>query len=145
MYNIDEIKDRILNYDTDEIAKDYKKTMDSYHKYVTEEISKYPKYLPNSVIDEDKSVKWNNEEIQKRNDVREQKRKELRNLESDIHKVYEKAIVESLATDYRISYDEARLIYDFSYTEHHSYGVSEVINYCYEYLQLYENLRNVRK
>ena len=145
MYNIDEIKDRILNYDTEEIVKDYKETMDSYHKYVTEETSKYPKYLPNSVIDEDKSVKWNREEIQRRNDVREQKRKDLRILENNIRNVYENAIVESLATEYKISYDEAKLIYDFSYTEHHSYGVSEVVDYCYEYLQLYENLKNVRK
>ncbi len=87
-----------------------------------------PKYFKeNAVIDEDKSVKWNREEVQRLNEEMkakvEQNRKERRAMESkqidDIVRVY--------ANDSGYTEEQIGKIFNYAYSESHSSGIFEVL------------------
>lgn len=87
-----------------------------------------PKYLKeNAVIDEDKSVKWNREEVKRLNAEMkakvEQNRKDRRDMESkqidDIIRVY--------ANDSGYTEEQIGKIFNYAYSESHSSGIFEVL------------------
>lgn len=105
--------------------------------------AKFPKYRANGIIDEDLSVKWNREEIARRNEAREAEVKRLNTERNELNTLYETGIKKLLAEENNFSLKEAELIYAYAYTESHSYGVQEVINTFSEIAELYNNLKNL--
>ena len=63
----------------------------------------FPKYNRGDIIDEDKSVKWNREEIEKRINMRAEEVKRLQKLGNKLDNLYEKTIIKALANKYKIS------------------------------------------
>lgn len=87
-----------------------------------------PKFLrEDTVIDEEKSVRWNREEVERRNkemkerveENRRQRREKERQQYDDIIRVY--------ANDSGLSEEQIGKIYNYAYSQYHSSGMLEVI------------------
>lgn len=55
-----------LRYELEYLEEDYPDDFRCACKYLTPDPEKYPKYKPEDVIDVDKSVRWNREEVARR-------------------------------------------------------------------------------
>lgn len=64
---------------------------------------KFPKYNPGDVIDEEKSVKWNREEVERRMDARTKEKKQLRALHNELNSLYEKRKYHNTDTPVHVS------------------------------------------
>ena len=83
------------------------------------------------VIDEEKSVKWNNEEVDRRNAAYEEERKRLKEA---INKKYEEVvdtILEYIVQDTNLTKQKAKLIWDYAWEEHHSEGYASTLSYIF--------------
>ena len=105
----------------------------------------FPIYYQGYIIDEDKSIKWNRKEVERRMTARAEEGKRLRALYSELNSSYEKTLLKALAKEYEISTKEASIIWTKAYTDNHSYGMSSVCNRFDELADMYEELREVRK
>lgn len=101
----------------------------------------FPKYNRGDIIDEDKSVKWNREEIERRINVRAKEVKRLKTLGNKLDNLYEKTIIKALAKKYKISAKEASIIWGKAYEDSHSFGVKYVYDTFVELADMYEELR----
>ena len=101
----------------------------------------FPKYYPGDVIDEEKSVKWNREEIKKRMDARTREEKRLRALYNELNSLYEKITINALAKEYGISTKEVSIIWNKAYVDNHSFGMDAIYDEFCELADMYEELR----
>lgn len=101
----------------------------------------FPKYNSGDIIDEDKSVKWNREEIERRINVRAEEVKRLQTLRNKIDNLYEKTAIKVLAKQYKISIKEAGILWRKAYEDDHSFGVKSVYDTFVELADMYEELR----
>ena len=101
----------------------------------------FPKYKPGDIIDEDKSVKWNREEIERRINARIDEVKRLQTLRNKLDNLYEKTVIKILAKEYKISIKEASILWRYAYEDSHSSGVTSVYNTFSELADMYEELR----
>lgn len=106
---------------------------------------KFPKYNPGDVIDEEKSVKWNREEVERRMDARTKEKKQLRALHNELNSLYEKTMIKALAKEYKISEKEVGIIWAKAYDDLHAFGMTDVYDKFCELADMYEELREVRK
>lgn len=108
--NLEELKNAIENgaYETSQYVR--KETLDKA-----------------TVIDEDRTVKWNREEVVRLNKQSEDRSNEYvlernrlsREMDSDIIKVF--------STDSNLNEEQIAILYNYVYRELHSYGIHEVI------------------
>ena len=104
--------------------------------------TEFPKYKHGDVIDEDKSVKWNREEIERCINARTKEVKRLQTLRNKLDNLYEKTVIKILAKEYKISIKEASILWRKAYEDNHSYGITSVYNTFVELAEMYEELRN---
>lgn len=102
----------------------------------------FPKYNRGDVIDEDKSVKWNREEIERRINARTEEVKRLQTLRNKLDNLYEKIAIKVLAKEYKISIKEACILWRKAYEDSHSSGITSVYHTFVELADMYEDLRN---
>lgn len=105
----------------------------------------FPKYRTGDVIDEDKSVKWNREEVERRIKSREEEVKRLNREKAEINKLYEEGIKARLAKEYDLSLEEVELIWNHAYSEEHSSGLNTVYTYFDDLASLYDDLKKINK
>lgn len=96
-----------------------------------------PKFLrEGTIIDEEKSVRWNREEVERRNNEMkervEENRRELREKERQQHD----DIIRAYANDSGLSEEQIGKIYSYAYSQYHSSGMSEVIDGLEELIDL---------
>lgn len=103
----------------------------------------YPRYT--DVIDEDKSVKWNREEVDRLRKAFEIRVDELNKWKNLIVNAIEAKIVQILGKDNGISPQESNLIWRYSYSEKHSYGIRDVVSFYEEFVDIYSDLLKIRK
>ena len=100
--------------------------------------NEFPKVKTGDVIDEEKSVRWNREEVAR---IQERYLKEVQRLNKEkneaILKVEQRA-VNLIAADADISIEKAQIVWNFVYARYHAYG--EMFNVIYDYLDLAEQL-----
>lgn len=101
----------------------------------------FPKYNRGDIIDEDKSVKWNREEVERRINVRAEEVKRLQTLRNKLDNLYEKTIIKTLAKKYKISAKEAGIIWEKAYEDSHSFAITSVYDTFLELADMYEELR----
>ena len=101
----------------------------------------FPKYRANDIIDEDKSVKWNREEVKRRIDNRNAESTRLRTTKNEISHLYENVLIRELAKDYEISEMETKIIWRKAYEDSHAYSIASVYNTFAELADMYEDLR----
>lgn len=96
--------------------------------------SAFPKYDVCAVIDENKSVKWNREQIEYANLRYQSEEACLKAIKQDKTASAIKHICHWIADEVQCSETKARLIWDKAYEYGHSAGVNEIFIYINEYI-----------
>lgn len=105
----------------------------------------YPYPRTTDIIDEDESVKWNKEEVQRLRRAFENRAEELTRYKNLISSAFEGRIIEILASDNSISVEESQKIWNYAYSEGHSCGIRNVISCYEEFVSVYDDLLEIRK
>ena len=105
----------------------------------------FPIYGRDSIIDENKSVKWNREEVSRCRAAREAEEERLWVLFNELDSLYEKTLMKALAKKYEISTEEASIIWTRAYADDHSFGLSDVYDKFDELADMYHKLCKVTK
>ncbi len=98
----------------------------------------YKKYKEGTIFDEEKSVRWNREEVDRRNNLHQE---EVKRLNREKNQMYEKLvnlIYQYIIQETKVSKERATKIYNYLYEEYHSYGLTECINHLDDLLDLFE-------
>lgn len=96
-----------------------------------------PKFLrEGTIIDEEKSVRWNREEVERRNKEMREKVEENRRQRREKERQQHDDIVRVYANDSGLSEEQIGKIYSYAYSKYHSSGMSEVINEMDELIDL---------
>lgn len=98
----------------------------------------YPKLAEGTVIDEEKSVRWNREEVERRNALREQEIIDLRNARNSVQANLEEEIVHKFAKEYDVPFESVKKIYDYAFLQDHAYGIRDVINTAENLIELFK-------
>lgn len=116
-----EYLDKIEKYDyVGDLEQDYNDFLRNFS--CRPDRSEYPYPKVGDVIDEDKSVKWNREEVVRLRDAYDERVKELNKMKSTINKAFEDKFVILLAKDNGLSKGVAKLVYAYAYMESHDSG-----------------------
>lgn len=99
---------------------------------------KNKKYKIGEVIDEDKSVRWNREEVEKRNRLREEEVKRLNTEKNRLFIKWIDAVYIYIMQETKVKKEKAKDIYNYLYTEYHNYGLVEVLNHLDDLLYLFK-------
>ena len=101
----------------------------------------FKKVAVGTILDEEKSVRWNREEVER---IREEYTEEVKRLNRERNKKYTEVIeqiVEFISEETGLSNEKAKLLWEFTYGHHHSYG-DTLFNYLEEYCDLYNDLKS---
>lgn len=110
--------------------------------------TKFPKVKEGTVIDEEKSVRWNREEVQRLICAREEEVKRLNREKNEIANIYEDGIVTVLSKDYKLGKEECKLLWEyFGYEyKYNSVGVHTVLGHFETFMDLcYEKIKDLKK
>lgn len=99
---------------------------------------KNKKYKIGEIIDEDKSVRWNREEVDRRNKLREEEVKRLNTQKNKMLLEWIDAVKLYIIEETNVKKDKADKIYNYLYENYHSYGLSEVLANMDELLDLFK-------
>lgn len=99
---------------------------------------KNPKYKIGSVIDEEKSVRWNREEIERLNNIHIEEAEELNRKKTLLRINFENAVIDYIISETKVSKDKAEKIYNYIYTEYHSYSIRECLYHLDDLLELFK-------
>lgn len=100
-----------------------------------------PKYLnENTVIDEDKSVKWNREEVVRLNKEMKIKVDNNRQQRIDMENKQRDDIIRAYANYSGYNEDKVGTIYNYAYSESHSSGMYEVIQTLDSLIDLFQDI-----
>lgn len=124
------------------IKKEFEST---FKMSLTPDESKFGKRLSNGhIIDEEKSVRWNREEVERRNEaIKEEKKRLLSEYDAEIMRVTDE-FIKWIEVTYNLNEKEARIIYSRAYDEHHSYW-DDIYDAVDEYCEIYSKLLDARK
>lgn len=101
------------------------------------------KLKADTIIDEEKSVKWNREEVQRQNDLYKEELKDLNTKKNNRRDTLEKEVFEKIADEIKgVSVEKARHIWNYAYEDSHSYGVISVISTVQELIDLFNDVLN---
>ena len=96
-----------------------------------------PKFLSEgTVIDEEKSVRWNREEVERRNKVMRERVEGNRRERREKERQQNEDIIRAYANDSGLTEEQVGKIYSYAYTQYHSSGINEVINRLNELIYL---------
>ena len=129
--------------DVDEILESWNKFLTNFTWRPNEK--EFPIYHRDQIIDEDKSVKWNREEVSRRRAARKVEEERLFVLRNELDSLYEKTLIKALAEEYEISTEEASIIWARAYADDHSFGLSSVYDRFDELADMYHELCKVTK
>lgn len=105
---------------------------------------KYPsgKFSENHIFDEDKSVRWNREEVERQNNNRLAQIKAYRESEAQGEKDFRDDVIQYLLENYRINKNQkiAERIFSKAYDDGHSGGYGEVLTHAEEIADLIEDV-----
>lgn len=92
------------------------------------------------VIDEDKSIRWNREQIEKKIIEYEKEVKDLNTKKNELRDKLHMEAIDKIAYYLDIAPNKARHIWNYAYSEGHSNGYSEVINIVEELIILFSDV-----
>lgn len=95
------------------------------------------KYKAGTVLDEDKSVKWNREEVERLNKIYDDEVKELNRQKNELYIGLVNAIKMYIIQETNVSKKQADKIYNYLCNEYHSYGLRECLNQLDDLLDLF--------
>ena len=102
----------------------------------------FPHFANSHIFDEDKSVKWNKEEVERRNAERQKALKEYQEESSRQHQRLHEDLTQAIMYDHNLTREQADVVYGYCYARYHS-TFSDVINNIGEIVELCEKFHNV--
>lgn len=98
------------------------------------EYPKLSRYAKDTIIDENQTVKWNREEVERRNDEKSKELKKYRNSIKEGQLSFEKDVVSYivLSNESMINKEQAEEIFKKTWNEEHSEGRISVLNEALE-------------
>lgn len=104
----------------------------------------YPtgKFRENHVFDEEQSIKWNKEEVVRRNNEYEQQRNEYRDDKNRLEKLLKDDMVYNLVYDFDLNQEQAEYTYDIAYAEKHS-SMTDVFYYAVELAEYFVKMKAI--
>ena len=94
----------------------------------------FQKVKTGDVIDEDKSVRWNREEVERLKMAYDEEVKRLNRAKNSAIQDATQRAVRLTAEELDVSEDKAQILWDFVYDKYHAYG--EMFQYIEEYIDL---------
>lgn len=98
-------------------------------------------YSKNHIFDEDKSVKWNKEQVELKNKEKHDAIKKYREESYRLSSQLDEDIKKAIAKEYTFNEKQAEIVFIHAYQEHHSYGYGEIINCLYELCDIFEKFK----
>ena len=95
----------------------------------------------NEVLDEEKSVRWNREEVLRLRAEYEEEVKRLNSAKNAAIVDVTKHAIRMIASETGLSEEKARVLWNFIYDKYHSY-YGELFGHIEEYVELVDNLLN---
>mgnify|MGYP003523047451 CR=1 FL=1 len=103
-----------------------------------------PKYVKEGfVFDENKSVKWNRNEVSR---VNAEMKENYEAYKVEVEKMRAKehnAIIQTFASEYNVSNEKVEAAYNYAYSESHSSGMYDVLITLEEVMDLYEKMNSM--
>lgn len=97
-----------------------------------------PKFLrEGTIIDEEKSVRWNREEVERRNKEMKERIEENRRQRREKERQQDEDIIRAYANESGLTEEQVGKIYRHAYSQYHSSGISEVIDELNELISLF--------
>lgn len=124
--------------DIEKITDMYKDFMSDFSFKPDRNIFPYPKI--GTVIDEEKSVRWNREEVEKRRNAFNKEASMLNKQYSDLHKAYESALITALSKYHKLTVYEIKTIYGFVLERNKASNIDGVVANVEELISLYKLL-----
>lgn len=93
------------------------------------------------VFDEEKSVRWNKEQVTIYNDGIKNQRKEYKRGETEAHKLFTNSLISAIMNDTGLSLEKAEIIYEKAYSDGHSGGYEDIISYAVELCDLLSKIK----
>lgn len=96
------------------------------------------KYKIGEVFDDDKSVRWNREEVERRNKLHDEEVKRLNAEKNKMFCEWVLAVKRYIIQETKVKQSKADEIYNYLYGKYHSYGLLEVLANMDELLDLFK-------
>lgn len=108
-------------------------------------MEKYPVYPKGYIFNEDESVRWNREEVQRRQEAREKAQKKYDKKVQEIWGEAEKAIKDYLQSEFDLKPKVADAVYAKAREEGHSGGFFEILSKANDYGSFVEIILSLSK
>lgn len=122
-----------------EIASDYSNGIYSNQK----PFPKQTKYKDGHIFDENQTVKWNKEEVQRRNDEIIRLRDEYDNESNSLSDKLRDDVIYNLIYDYDLTQAQAEMTYDNAYSDKHS-SMNDVFYYAANLAEYYKKMMIIK-
>ena len=99
----------------------------------------FQKVKTGDVIDEDKSVRWNREEVERLKEVYAEEVKRLNRKKNGAITDATMRAVRLISQEAEVSEEKARILWDFVYEKYHAYG--EMFQHIDEYIDLVNQMK----
>lgn len=99
----------------------------------------FQKVKTGDIIDEDKSVRWNREEVERLKEAYEEEVKRLKRKQNGAITDATMRAVRLISQEAGVSEEKARILWDFVYEKYHSYG--DMFQYIDEYIDLVNQMK----
>ena len=106
---------------------------------------KFPYPKTGDVLDEEKSVKWNREEVLRLREAYNTEALRLNQIKNNMIREFEAKLISLLSKEYSITVKESEILYKYAYEESHSDGVYEIIDTYRDYAEMYDELKEIKK
>lgn len=95
------------------------------------------KYKIGTIFDEEKSVKWNREEVERKNFEFENAVKQLNHEKNLLYTELISMINSYITVETGVSVKKSEKIWNYLYSNYHAYGLAECLNHLDELLELF--------
>ena len=95
------------------------------------------KYRLGEVIDEDKSVKWNRDEVDRRNLAYDEELKKLNTQKNALFNEWKASVKTYIMEETKVKQAKADKIYNYLFMHYHDCGLVEVLDHLDELLELF--------
>ena len=111
-----------------------------YLGYSTEpDKEEFPYYKEGDVIDEEKSVKWNREEVARRMQLREDESTRLKGLKNNANKEFTYLIIKYIMQETEMNEKQAIIFWNYIELEHHAY-MDDAFNALDELIEVHNRI-----
>jgi len=139
-----EYLDKIKKYTyVSDIEEDYYNFLNHFTCKPDRTAYPYPKI--DTVLDEEKSVRWNREEVERLRAAYDNKVKELNQQKNKIDDAFKTKFIQLLSEDNSLTVDEGKLVYDYAWRESHDDGIYAVRGTFEDIAELVVAIKNLKK